>query len=87
MSFADDVRPQAEAFEKHLPSTDPEDALAFLNAHGQIVSISARKALPNGIVLSLATERETFGPMHLTQIASEQLLSVLAQVVTQHYRM
>lgn len=73
------IKRQTDEFEKYLPTWTNEDATGFHRAHGEIVSAIARRAIPYGVTVKLATKTHSFGPMLLTPVVVEQLIQQLKQ--------
>jgi hypothetical protein len=74
---------QSEEFKKYLPTWNDEEALAFSEQHGEIVSVAVKPAVPYGTMVKLASKTHSFGPMRLTPIAASNLVRLLAKMAPQ----
>jgi hypothetical protein len=80
--ISDDPRRQRmiEAFQANIPTWSDAEAAAFHRAHGDIVSVSAHRAIPYGVAVKFVSANgASFGPMLLNPLVVDQLIVLLQQ--------
>jgi hypothetical protein len=72
---------QATDFQQHFQPAQFTDAEAAgaLSAHGEIVSLAARRGTPDLFLVAFATRSGRIGPFALNRLVAEQLRRLLTQ--------
>jgi len=69
-----------KAYADNLPTWASNEAMAAHRAHGEIVSVAARRAIPYGVTVKFAAATGvTFGPLLLNPLVVQQLALLLHQ--------
>jgi len=78
MDPIDVFKQQAADFEKYLPTWKSEVSGSFIDEYGEIVSAAVSPAIPDGVMVMLASKTHALGPILLTQLAAENLARLIA---------
>jgi hypothetical protein len=72
-----------ELFEAHRPTFSDRQSTRFFDAHGgEIVSVEARRGVPDYVVVAFATQTEHLGPISLNPVVVARLRHLLDQLAS-----